>query len=184
MAASRGGGRHRAGSIRHESDLLSTLRLSRSDALAPRRRRSLSTQSHPPARRSPVDPLRAPAEMPTALSQPRVRADIQVASRPSSRSAPPSNPHSARCTTAAQLPATSCLGAFWTPAATARGRVRHAGVQKPEHLRTYRNQNRPKRPRREALRLNYGSPFVTVNGLNPRSARAAHEAAPRCGNRK
>lgn len=50
--------------------------------------------------------------------------------------------------------------------------------------RTYRNQNRPKRPRREALRLNYGSPFVTVKGLNPRSARAAHEAAPRCGNRK
>ena len=40
------------------------------------------------------------------------------------------------------------------------------------------------RPRREALRLNYGSPFVTVKGLNPRSARAAHEAAPRCGNRK
>jgi hypothetical protein len=39
-------------------------------------------------------------------------------------------------------------------------------------------------PRREALRLNYGSPFVTVKGLNPRSARAAHEAAPRCGNRK
>ena len=51
-------------------------------------------------------------------------------------------------------------------------------------LRTYRNQNRPKWPRREALRLNYGSPFVTVKGLNPRSARAAHEAAPRCGNRK
>src|SRR6267142_137302 len=48
-------------------------------------------------------------------------------------------------------------------------------------LRTYRNQNRPKRPRREALRLNYGSPFVTVKGLNPRSASAAHEAAPRCG---
>ena len=51
-------------------------------------------------------------------------------------------------------------------------------------LRTYRNQNRPKRPRREALRLNYGSPFVNVKGLNPHSARAAHEAAPRCGNRK
>jgi hypothetical protein len=35
---------------------------------------------------------------------------------------------------AAPLPHTSaisCLGAFWTPAATARGRVRHAGVQKP-----------------------------------------------------
>jgi hypothetical protein len=42
----------------------------------------------------------------------------------------------------------------------------------------------PHTPRREALRLNYGSPFVAVKGLNPRSARAAHEAAPRCGNRK
>ena len=42
-AASRAGGRHRLGSTRHEPDLLSTLRLSRSDALAPRRRRSLST---------------------------------------------------------------------------------------------------------------------------------------------
>jgi hypothetical protein len=41
------------------------------------------------------------------------------------------NPHSARCTAGAQRPATSCLGAFWTPAATACGRVRHAGVQKP-----------------------------------------------------
>ena len=51
-------------------------------------------------------------------------------------------------------------------------------------LRTYRNRKRLKRPRREALRLNYGSPFVAVKGLNPRSARAAHEAAPRCGNRK
>jgi integrase len=36
---------------------------------------------------------------------------------------PPSNPHSARCTTGAQLPATSCLGAFWTPSATALARV-------------------------------------------------------------
>jgi hypothetical protein len=36
-------------------------------------------------------------------------------SRPSSRSAPASNPHSTRCTVGAQLPATSCLGAFWTP---------------------------------------------------------------------
>jgi hypothetical protein len=32
-------------------------------------------------RRSPIDPPRAPAEMATALSQPRVRADIEVPSR-------------------------------------------------------------------------------------------------------
>jgi len=57
---------------------LSTLRLSRSDALAPRRRRSLSTQSHPPVRRSPVNALRAGRRMPTALSPPRLRADIEV----------------------------------------------------------------------------------------------------------
>jgi len=35
--------------------------------------------------------------------------------RPPSRSALTSNPHSARCPAGAQLPATSCLGAFWTP---------------------------------------------------------------------
>jgi hypothetical protein len=29
------------------------------------------------------------------------------------------------------VPNVPCLGAFWTPAATARGRGRHAGVQKP-----------------------------------------------------
>ena len=44
---------------------------------------------------------------------------------------PRQNPHSARGTAGAPLPAISCLGAFWTPAARARGRVRHAGVQKP-----------------------------------------------------
>src|SRR6266702_1548250 len=47
------------------------------------------------------------------------------------------NLRSARGTTGAPLPAISCLGAFWTPAATARGRVRHAGVQKPAQDRTY-----------------------------------------------
>jgi hypothetical protein len=40
---------------------------------------------------------------------------------PPSNSAPPSNPHSARRTASAKLPATSCLGAFRTPAAAARG---------------------------------------------------------------
>ena len=33
------------------------------------------------------------------------------------------------------LPATSCPGAFWTPAAGARGAARDAGVQKPAHYR-------------------------------------------------
>src|SRR5258705_9560313 len=47
------------------------------------------------------------------------------------------NLHSARGTAGAPLPAISCLGAFWTPAATARGRARHAGVQKPAHEETH-----------------------------------------------
>src|SRR6478672_5960888 len=34
-----------------------------------------------------------------------------------------------RCTASAQLPATSCLGASRTPAASARGGSRHAGVR-------------------------------------------------------
>ena len=37
--------------------------------------------------------------------------------------APSSNPHSARCTTGAQRPATSCLGAFRPPAAAIRGQA-------------------------------------------------------------
>ena len=64
--------------------------------------------------------LHAPAEMSTALSSVPRYADIArrlvLASHLPSRAAPPSNPHSARCLAGAQLPATSCLGAFWTPA--------------------------------------------------------------------
>src|SRR5215831_17498823 len=62
--------------------------------------------------------IAALAEMPTALSFPRY-ADIAgrfvLASRLPSKVAPALNPHSARCLAGAQLPATSCLGAFWTP---------------------------------------------------------------------
>jgi hypothetical protein len=46
-------------------------------------------------------------------------------SRPPSPPARKSNSHSARGTAGAKLPATSCLGAFWTPAARARGATRH-----------------------------------------------------------
>src|ERR1700676_997424 len=67
----------------------------------------------------------------TLSGSPVCRRRLVLASRLPSSSAPPSNPHSARCAASAQLPATSCLGAFWTPAARARGRGRHAGVQKP-----------------------------------------------------
>src|SRR5246500_5691612 len=64
--------------------------------------------------------LHAPAEMPTALSLVPRYADIArrlvLASRLPSRAAPALNPHSARCLAGAQLPATSCLDGFWTPA--------------------------------------------------------------------
>ena len=39
-----------------------------------------SARTHPSVRRSPVDALQAPAEMPSALSRPPARADMQVAS--------------------------------------------------------------------------------------------------------
>ena len=70
-------------------------------------------------------------EMPIARSRShllQIRRSILSASRPPSRPALPSNPHSARCTAAAQLPATSCLGASRTPAAQ-RVEGRHAGVR-------------------------------------------------------
>ena len=64
-----------------------------------------------------VAALHAPVEMPTTLSSVPRSADIAcrlvLASRLPSRAAPAS--HSARCLAGAQLPATSCLGAFWTP---------------------------------------------------------------------
>jgi len=53
-----------------------------------------------------------------------------LASRLPSRAAPTCNPHSARCLAGAQLPATSCLGAFWTPASSA--------------CRSFRRRRRPK----------------------------------------
>jgi hypothetical protein len=59
-------------------------------------------------------------------------ACVQIpAAYPTSRSAPPSNPHSARCTTGAQLPATSCLGAFLDAGRHSSWKGRQGGVQKP-----------------------------------------------------
>ena len=62
--------------------------------------------------------VHAPAEMPTALifGSPVCRHDVALASRLPSRAAPTLNPQSARCLAGAHRPATSCLGAFWTPA--------------------------------------------------------------------
>ena len=71
---------------------------------------------------SAADPLRALAEMPMAGSPPRLSTHpgrFLAALHPPSRSALTSNPHSARCPAGPQLPATSCLGAFWTPVSRA-----------------------------------------------------------------
>jgi hypothetical protein len=67
-----------------------------------------------------------------------------------------------------------------------QGKSRHslAGRERLLMARNGHIEIKTDRNGREAPRLNYGSPFVTVKGLNPRSARAAHEAAPRCDNRK
>jgi hypothetical protein len=73
-------------------------------------------------RRAPADALRAFAEMPIAGSPPRLSTHpdrLLAVLHPPSRSALTSNPHSARCPAGPQLPATSCLGAFWTPVSSA-----------------------------------------------------------------
>ena len=66
-----------------------------------------------------VAALHAPAEMPhhsLRFSGMQACRRLALAARLPSRAAPTLNPHSARCLAGAQLPATSCLGAFWTPA--------------------------------------------------------------------
>src|SRR5215472_10119195 len=73
-------------------------------------------------RRAPADTLRALAEMPIAGSPPRLSTHpdrFLAGLHPPSTSALTSNPHSARCPAGAQLPATSYLGAFWTPVSCA-----------------------------------------------------------------
>src|SRR5215469_4473480 len=67
----------------------------------------------------------------------QTKSQTLSASRLSSRSAPALNLHSARCSAGAKLPATSCLGAFRSPAASARGEPRHADNRKPAHVRTH-----------------------------------------------
>ena len=78
-------------------------------------RRNTRRSIHQP----PVAALHAPAEMHTALFSVPQYADnarrLVLASRIPSRAAPALNPHSARCLAGAQLPATSCLGAFRPP---------------------------------------------------------------------
>src|SRR6516164_445296 len=93
-------------------------------------------------RRAPADALRAFAEMPIAGSPPRLSTHpdrFLAASHPPSTSALTSNPHSARCPARAQLPATSCLGAFWTPVSSACLDLVIAGIQKPAQESLFRS---------------------------------------------
>ena len=115
--------------------------LSRSLALAPPWRRSLSTRSTPV---TPPGTCRyAPSARRDALLtlSPALHPSPQVAS-------PQCRAHHFRrrgnqipialaAHPAPKLPATSCLGAFWTPAARARGASRDPGVQKPAQERAY-----------------------------------------------
>ena len=69
---------NRLKSTRREPDLLQPLRLSHSDARAPRRRRSLSAQSHLSVHGSHVAALRTLAQTPIALSRTPVPTDTQA----------------------------------------------------------------------------------------------------------
>jgi hypothetical protein len=98
----------------------------------------LSTRCRPSIHRPPVDALHVPAEMPIALSWAPLHADMHVVwccarayHREQRRQAIPI----AFAASSAQLPATSCLGAFWSPAASARRQSRHPGDQKPAQQR-------------------------------------------------
>ena len=133
MDASRDGGRRRASSTRHEPDFLRPPP-SPSIALAPRRRPPLSTQFraiHAPGAR----PIPSKSRL-GRFSRSLARSRGQACTSPRSRVAAPiepalaSNRHSARRPPGANLPATSCLDAFWTPAACACGKSR--GCRRPK----------------------------------------------------
>jgi hypothetical protein len=104
---------------------------------------SPSTQPRQSTSRSPVDTLRATTAIPIA----RFQAPLHTLPR----SAGQHRAHhhngakisiSLAAARRSNLPATSCSGAYWTPAAGARGPFRDAGVQKPAHGRTFLNMNR------------------------------------------
>src|SRR6266513_6290480 len=109
--------------------------LSASRLLLPRSGSNTRRSIHQPS----VAALHAPAEMPTALSSILRYQTLHVASCPRRayhRERPALNPHSARCLAGAQLPATSCLGAFRPPATSSCGGSRDLCVRKPAHEQT------------------------------------------------
>jgi putative transposase len=73
-AASRGGGRPRSGSTHHKPEAIGERHgFPSPNAPAPRRRRSLSTQSHPSVHGTRVDAIQTPTKMPATLCRPPMR---------------------------------------------------------------------------------------------------------------
>jgi hypothetical protein len=95
----------------------------------------LSTQCRPSIHQPLVDALRVVAEIPTALSSVPLHADMHVASCWRRAYHRERRRHAILIALAALLGATllatSCLGAFWTPAPIACPESLHSGVQKP-----------------------------------------------------
>jgi hypothetical protein len=81
--------------------------------------------------------------------------------RPRSRASVTCNLHSARCPARAKLPATSCLGAFWTPADGVRGPSRHCRRPKTYTVADIRS--------RTTVRINCGDSgrVIRMAGLEP-----------------
>jgi hypothetical protein len=98
----------------------------------------LSRPNHiPQSAVSTVDALRAGVEMPTALYRPRVRADIEVARRPSSRSAPTLIPIALAAPPVPNFPRLRALAFFGRRPAQSAECLVVAGVQKPAQQLTF-----------------------------------------------
>ena len=95
--------------------------------------RQIGPQSHRKSSGATCDPLVHPG---THAHASRKSDRIRRLTSTSSTLTPRPNPHSARGTLGAPHPAISCLGAFRTLAAAARGWSWHSGVRKPAHNRT------------------------------------------------
>src|SRR3977135_2209458 len=95
--------------------------------------RQIGPQSHRKSSGATCDPLVHPG---THAHASKKSDRIRRLTSTSPTLTPRPNPHSARGTIGAPHPAISCLGAFRTLAAAARGWSWHSGVRKPAHLPT------------------------------------------------
>src|SRR5258707_5773192 len=87
--------------------------------------------NRPESHRQPCPAAPAVLVSPSPTPIPRRKATGRRLDPTSSNLTPRPNPHRARGTDGALLPAISCLGAFPTPAARAREGLATAGVRKP-----------------------------------------------------